>query len=343
LYAETLKITQSHAVKDALQSVPKDEIAQRANVIWIRTSPVAVKTLRTTGKIIGAPFKAVVSLFDGFRKVFSSDDKKTTPAIDALEELKTNLLGAADVLHSNLMAEGLNAETTTTDKDGARLVGLIDHIRGRKRLEEDQRPFYTKGMRSGCILLQVDFPIVLKEARDRFRDKSWRSIAGEIESTAADLRRFPEELDQELERLINTFRSKMKFLEKTKETFFASLGVLPATLGIVYIITTADPVGAGGVYTKFSGLFGLHDLWAFVAIPATPGLDETSRRELSKMLTPVVQTWWDKRKSNVQFVFEKKITGDILQITREIVEESTFLISEIENLLQQSERLGGVS
>jgi hypothetical protein len=343
LYTEALKISQSHAVKDALHSVPKDEIAHRVNTIWIRTSSVAVKTLRTTGKIIGAPFKAVVSLINGFRSVFLSYEKNKGSAIDPLEELKNNLLGAADTLHSNLMAESLNTETTMTDKDGAKLVRLIDSIRKQEGLEENQQPFYTKGIRSGSVLLQVDFPVVLRGARNRFRDQPWGTVAGEIEATAADLRGFPDELDQELERLINTFRSKMKFLEKTRETFFASLSVLPATLGIVYIITTADPVGAGGVYTKFSGLFGLHDLWALVAIPATTGLDEAGRHELSKMLTPVVQTWWDKRKSDVQSVFEQKITGDILRNSRDIVEESSILISEIENLLQQCERQGGVS
>ncbi len=145
-------------------------------------------------------------------------------------------------------------------------------------------------------------------------------------------------LTAELTSLINEFRLQMNFLQRTRESFFASLNVLPATLGIAYILTTGDPVGGSGLYAKLHGIFGMHDLWALVSIPASAGLDETGRKQLSDMLEPVVRRWLENRAIIVREVFEETITGGVIE---ELVKMRGVLDQLIEEIEKELDLLRG--
>ncbi|MFZ0726235.1 MAG: hypothetical protein WAM61_10630, partial [Desulfobacterales bacterium] len=90
-------------------------------------------------------------------------------------------------------------------------------------------------------------------------------------------------------------------------------------LGMAYILTTGDPVGGSGIYAKLQGMFGMHDLWALVSIPASAGLDETGRQRLSDMLEPVVTKWVENRALIVRQLFEETLSG---VVTRQVEETS---------------------
>jgi hypothetical protein len=141
-------------------------------------------------------------------------------------------------------------------------------------------------------------------------------------------------LNQQLTDLVGEFRQRMNFLQKSRESFFASLNVLPATLGVAYILTTGDPVGGSGIYAKLHGLFGMHDLWALVSIPASAGMDETGRKDLSDMLEPVVKGWIENRALIVEKVFNETISGRIIQHMEETSLSAEKLIREAEETIE---------
>ena len=94
---------------------------------------------------------------------------------------------------------------------------------------------------------------------------------------------------------------------KIRQTFSAFLNVVPATVAVTYILSTGDPVGAVGIKVKLTGLFGLHDLYALVAIPATTGLKRADQKQLDDMLGPIVRTWLNNKLKEVKESFR---TGD---------------------------------
>ena len=117
---------------------------------------------------------------------------------------------------------------------------------------------------------------------------------------------------------------------KIRQTFSALLNVVPATAAVTYILSTGDPVGAAGIKVKLTGLFGLHDLYALVAIPATTGLKKADQKQLDAMLGPIVQTWLNNKFKEVQDLFEQEITGGIIRVAKDAMDESENLINQIE-------------
>jgi hypothetical protein len=118
---------------------------------------------------------------------------------------------------------------------------------------------------------------------------------------------------------------------KIRQMFASFLNVVPATVAVTYILSTGDPVGAVGIKVKLSGLFGLHDLYALIAIPATTGLKKADQNQLKEMLAPIIQTWLNNKLKAVQYLFEKEITGQIIQYSTDALQSSDALITQIQD------------
>jgi len=105
--------------------------------------------------------------------------------------------------------------------------------------------------------------------------------------------------------------------------------VLPATAAVTYILATGDPVGASGIKVKLTGLFGLQDLYALVAIPATTGLSKADRNQLENLLAPIAKTWLNNKLDTVQDIFDRHITGEIIHHGQTILLENKPVLEEI--------------
>jgi hypothetical protein len=127
----------------------------------------------------------------------------------------------------------------------------------------------------------------------------------------------------------------MGIKSKIRHTFSAFLNVVPATVAVTYILSTGDPVGAVGIKVKLTGLFGLHDLYALVAIPATTGLKKADQKQLDDMLGPIVQAWLNNKLKEIKDLFEQEITGGILGAAKHAVDEADTLINQIEANIQK--------
>ena len=68
-------------------------------------------------------------------------------------------------------------------------------------------------------------------------------------------------------------------------------------------------VGAAGIKVKLTGLFGLHDLYALIAIPATAGMTRADRSQLEQLLAPLARTGLEHKFQAVNDLFERHITG----------------------------------
>jgi hypothetical protein len=111
------------------------------------------------------------------------------------------------------------------------------------------------------------------------------------------------------------------------------LNIIPATAAVTYVLHTGDPVGAVGIKVKLAGLFGLNDLYALVAIPATAGMKKADLKQLQALLGPVAQDWLTHKLTAIEALFEEKITGPMLRRGRDVAEHTTERIESMsENL-----------
>ena len=87
-------------------------------------------------------------------------------------------------------------------------------------------------------------------------------------------------------------------------------------------------MGAAGIKVKLTGLFGLHDLYALVAIPATAGMKQADRKQLEELLAPVARSWLEHKLQAVVSLFEDQITGEIIARAEQTLSETGDLIHQ---------------
>jgi len=206
----------------------------------------------------------------------------------------------------------------------------VERIRADKSLKNNQNPHIETTEKQVSLNFFVSaHPVVFKE-QEKLRNRDWKSVLKSILSRGDVIMDLSQEIDQELKDLAKKFRSKMGMWSKIRQTFSAFLNVVPATVAVTYILSTGDPVGAVGIKVKLTGLFGLHDLYALVAIPATTGLKRADQKQLDDMLGPIVQAWLNNKLKEVNDLFEHEITGGILRAAKDAVDEGDILINQIE-------------
>ncbi len=176
----------------------------------------------------------------------------------------------------------------------------------------------------------ITTPAVVRPAQARLSQKHWQTTLESISAQKEDLLSWSIQLDAELKTLADNLRSRMGMMDQIRQTFAAMLNVIPATAAITYILHTGDPVGAAGIKVKLTGMFGLHDLYALIAIPATAGMSKADRKQLDQMLSPLAQTWLAHKLHKVQEIFETEISGEIMEIIQETLHQTEALIREID-------------
>ena len=146
------------------------------------------------------------------------------------------------------------------------------------------------------------------------------------------------QLETELQRLARDQRSRMTTFDQIRQTFSAMLNIIPATAAVTYVLHTGDPVGAVGIKVKLAGLFGLNDLYALVAIPATAGMKKADLKQLEALLGPVARAWLTHKLTSIAALFEEKITGSLLQRGQDVAENAAGRISSMAESLARCGR-----
>ena len=329
LYLDTLQTVQSHCVHEALKHFPMDRVVKRFVEIWMLTDPPYVKAMRKTGKFVEFPLKV---LLDTPKKVKNmlSGTKKIEPQQDFTDKVEEDLVNAANRMHYKTVNPEISVSTNLKDPVTRQMLEAVERIRADKGLKNDQNPHIETTEKKVSLTFFVSAHPVVFQEQEKLRNRDWKSVLESILSRRDVIMDLSQGIEQELKDLAKNFRSKMGMWFKIRQTFSAFLNVVPATVAVTYILSTGDPVGAVGIKVKLTGLFGLHDLYALVAIPATTGIKRADQKQLDDMLGPIVQTWLNNKLKEVKDLFEQEITGGIIRTAKDTVDEADTLINQIE-------------
>ena len=177
-------------------------------------------------------------------------------------------------------------------------------------------------------------PSIVLPAQERLAKKPWQTTLEFIAAQKDEVLSWSSQLDTELEILAGQLRNRMGMLDQIRQTFAAMLNVIPATAAITYILHTGDPMGAAGIKVKLTGLFGLHDLYALIAIPATAGMSKADRTQLEQMLSPLARTWLAHKLNMVQELFESQISGEMIETMRGTSQSVKAMVQEIDRAME---------
>ena len=333
LYLDALQMAQSHSVQEALKHFPMDRVMRRFAQIWARTDPTHVKIMRRTGNVIEFPLKMLLGAAGWAKDQFLSEDPDPKPRKEFVKKLDEDLATAVTKLNFQAVSSQISVSGSLSDPTAGKMSEIIDKIRTVKDLEKAQSPTAEpSGEGLECTFLVDAHPVVLSE-QQKLRARDFKSILQTILGEKENIVAITQDMEKDLEKLADHFRSKMDLWRKISQTFWAMLNILPATVAVTYVLSTGDPVGAAGIKVKLAGLFGAKDLYALFAIPVTTGLKSADRKQIEEMLSPIVQTWLNHKLITVQQLFEANITGEILQSARKNLEDANELIGAAEDLM----------
>jgi len=234
-------------------------------------------------------------------------------------------------MHYQALSTEISVSSALKDPVTRRMSETVEQIRTEGGLKNRENPRKEAGDEKGTVKFIVSaHPVVLPQ-QEILRRMDWASIQLSILSQQIVIEELSHDIEKELRKLADGFRRKMGTWTKILQLFAAFLNVVPATVAVTYILSTGDPVGAVGIKVKLTGLFGLHDLYALIAIPATTGLKKADHNQLKEMLGPIIQTWLNNKLEAVRDIFEKEITGGIIQAATDALSSSDKMITQVEN------------
>ncbi|MFC1876460.1 hypothetical protein ACFL2E_04200 [Thermodesulfobacteriota bacterium] len=334
LYRNALQTWQSHCVHQALKRFPMDIVLKRFVEIWHRTDPSHIRWMRKAGNIIDLPIRAAVKTVKWIRGRESRlPGSEKNSQVRYSEETMDDLLTAANDLRRKFIDSEISVSLAKTDPVAKEMHEAYQGIEAQLNPLTKGNPHQMRVTANGDwnFIIRAH-PAIFDEGRLPGSGE-WRPAITSILSSTEKLLDTSGQIDRDLETLVETFRKRMNLLSKIGQTFSAFLNVLPATVAVTYILSTGDPVGAAGIKVKLSGLFGLKDLYALVALPATSGLRTADQAQLEALMGPIAETWLNHKLEVIQTIFQDTISGETLEKAEGIYSEADRHITDLNRVL----------
>jgi len=311
MYVNVCKIEESHAIANALKEFPILDFTQKLAKEWEATSPKPIKWLRNTGKVVCAPVKGLFWVAKKFKKTLSNEKSKKD--INFKDVFSKNLLNSANTFRNSLLSDSIVVEASIHDKDVKEIIIKIDKI--------NKSEFKYEKFASNYNIFTKTHN-ALKKEKKKIQEINLDNLSDNYEQIAEEIQVLPGDFEKDISKVIKEFRENMGKGKKIREILFASLPALTIIGSVVFVFATA---GTGAL-----GLFGLGDLYALIAIPASVGLNKADRDQLQKLIQPVFDKWFVQRRDKIKLFLREAISGSFFDESNKQQDKNGKLINEID-------------
>lgn len=330
LYLEGLHTVQRRCVQDALGHLPMDAVVGRFSEIWQAADPSHIKIMRKTGQVVETPVRLLMRVAKWVSG--STRRKEKMPAGgEVAAAMETDLVQAASRLRQAAVAPVIDLRLPEADP-------AVATLRDSARKLPEATGVTEQRTEAGTLTFKIPLHPALAETQAALRSENWSSVVDDMLVRQKTLLSLTRQLETELQRLAAEQRTRMTTVDQIRQTFSAMLNIIPATAAVTYVLHTGDPMGAVGIKVKLAGLFGLNDLYALVAIPATAGMKKADLKQLEALLGPVAQAWLTHKLTAIEALFEETITGSLLEKGRSVIESTQGRISSMAQGLARCRR-----
>ncbi len=333
LYLDCLRTVQQRSVQDALGHLPMDAVVRRFSEIWQATDPTHVKIMRTTGRVVETPVRLLmrVAKWAGGRKTNENELPEGGEAAAAMAAaMEADLVRAANRLRQAAVDPAVVLHLSEADPTSLALREAVRNLAERIGAS-------VQRTEAGTLAFEVPLHPALAATQTELRSQIWSDVVDDMLARQTRLLGLTHQLEADLQRLAHEQRARMTTFDQIRQTFSAMLNIIPATAAVTYVLHTGDPAGAVGIKVKLAGLFGLNDLYALVAIPATAGMKKADLTQLETLLAPVARAWLTHKLTAIEALFEEKITGTLLQRGLEMADHTA---NRIESMTESLVRCG---
>lgn len=333
VYLDALRAKQGLCVKEALGHFPMDEVMKRFARIWTASDPAHIKAMRKTGQVVEAPYKLILKAVRWVRG--PSGNRVKNKAVDRFEDrVDTDLLAAANMLYNAAVNDSIVLSLPADEPISIKMKQVIEELNSRTPGRLTGNQFIIDPSDPGLVKFTVSAPLAISSLQNQLKGGVWKNTLDILLSRKDIILGLSSALEENLNDLAADIRENMDLKDQVRQTFSAFLNIIPATAAVTYILHTGDAAGAVGIKVKLTGLFGLNDLCALVAIPATSGMKKADRKQLEKLLVPVAKAWLDHKLVDIHKLFETHITGDIIKNGKQSLLTVEQLITTIETHLK---------
>ncbi|MDL2268449.1 50S ribosome-binding GTPase [Desulfosarcina sp. OttesenSCG-928-A07] len=329
LYTHGLEWMGQEMARKALAHLSMDAVVTRFSTLWQKSDPKPIWLMRKTGKVVESPLRLMVRAGRWIRR---KDRKKTlSPDTRSQTLLQTDLIRAANDFRKAVLDSAIEVQLPDTEPVAVAMGKQVQNLVGTNGV--------TCRKHGNRMTLTLPFPPALAAEQSALGQEDWSPVIEKMVDTQTELLTLTDDLDTELQELVTRQRSQMTAMDQARQMVSAMLNIIPATAAVTYVLSTGDPVGAVGIKVKLAGLFGLNDLYALVAIPATAGMKKADLKQLETLLAPVMKIWLAHKLAAVENLFETHITGPLLKRGQDVTTRAADRISSMEIHLAQCRRI----
>ena len=321
LYRQALEQAMAQQALEALRSFPAQEAVGLATRLFIASSPKYIRWLRAAGRTFGLPFQAVRKLGQELSRRFGAATGSASE-MDPLATLSQGLLLSANELRNRLLDDALIVQVA----EGEPLLAAVR--------AQGAPGILIEPLDSGLYNVHIPVPRAVRRQEAAILAQDWEGITATLRRTAERLVGLPADIEEELRALVADFRAEMGWMQRLRESFFASLSALPPLLGVTYTLLTADPITGGGIWIQLQSVFGINDLWALVSIPAAAGLSARDRQQLEQMIRPVFRLWFERRLRHIVEIYQQTVCRPVFQVLERLPEPNDARFEDVERALQ---------
>ena len=113
-------------------------------------------------------------------------------------------------------------------------------------------------------------------------------------------------------------------------------------MSLTWIVCTGDPVAGTGVVAHITAMFGLGDLYAAIAIPASLGLDAVHKKFLEDKLKCLYEKWFARKQGPVNGLIEANLTSPCTSPCDELLNQTAEPFERFEKAIDEIHASGEV-
>lgn len=297
-YRDVIRIMANYAVLKGLEHFPQRSLMEQFVECWRRSQPGLVRFAHWTGRCLSSGVKWL-----GKKLKRDAADAGPTSAEEYEGVFRRDFRDCVGKLRAKLGQPVLGVEVSSK-AESADLCKAVEMLASRR---EKEYAFCRIGKdKAEC---SVSRPTTLaRKLDDVIKDiiapgnDEWIEEAVKIACQRNDMA-------TEIAVLVDEARGKMSVWERSRELLWAVAATLPPIAAVTWIVCTSDPVVGTGVIAQLGAMFGLGDLYAVIAIPASLGLDAANKKCLEERLKGLYEKWFGKKRGPISGLIDEKITS----------------------------------
>ena len=330
-YRDAARALASHAVIDGLKNFPQGLMMEKFAECWRASQPLLVRAAHWPGRKLSQGVEWLRG--KGGREKQAAE---LPSAVDYKAKFLEDFKDGVSKLLSKLNQPALSFEVSSVSEDAKGLCVALENLVSRH--VEDYGISPSGREKAECF---VPKPALLKAALENEIKSITSGNRDEWIESAANIASLDADLVKDIKDLVDGARGKLSFWEKSKESFWATVATLPPIAAVTWTICTSDPVVGTGVVAHLSALFGLGDLWATLAVPASLGLDAANRHFLEKGLRGLLEKWLDRKRRPILKLIEENITDRCTRDCVNLLEATEAPLSRLREAVEDAEKRNG--